>query len=98
MIATTLASVGKACGTPKTYENILTVDFAAPADASLPPASTSTLTIRMNHRREGWRTFTFTLPTLASAVAAGVPATTVAPATTQPTVDVTGIGTGKRKP
>ncbi len=82
------AWLSKACGVPKTYENVLDVTFAAAADVLLPPAGTSSLTIRLNHRREGWRSFTFTLPSLA----------TVAAGTTQPMVDVTGVDAGKRKP
>ena len=53
---------------------------------------TATLTVRLNHRREGWRSFTFTLPTASAAAAA------TAPVTTQPTVDVTGVGAVRRTP
>ena len=81
------ATLSKACGSPKTYENVLDVTFASEADSGLPPASTTSLTIRVNHRREGWRTFTFTFPTITAAAVA-----------TAPMVDVTGVGAGKQKP
>jgi hypothetical protein len=80
MVIEQQASISKACGSPPTYSNILDVKFVAPSDASLPPSSTAALTIRMNHRREGWRSFTFTLPSIASTVAGA--------ATTVPTVAV----------
>jgi hypothetical protein len=64
---------------------VLEVEFAAESDALLPPSSTPSLTIRLNHRREGWRTFTFNLPTLADAVAAQ---TQAAASTTAPPVQV----------
>jgi hypothetical protein len=59
-------SMAKACGQPRVYENVLDVRFAAASDALLPPASTSTITIRLNHRREGWRSFTFAIPAAAT--------------------------------
>jgi hypothetical protein len=51
------------------YENVLDVEFSAADDASLPPTSTASVTLRLNHRREGWNTFTFNLPSLADEVA-----------------------------
>jgi hypothetical protein len=96
--AGSMMAVAKACGSPKTYENILEVAFAAADDASLPPSSTSTLTIRLNHRREGWRTFAFVLPTLATTVANATQTATTPAATTPTSVDITGIGIGKKKP
>lgn len=76
------SSVGLACGAPPTYENVLDVKFAAPADASLPPASTSNITIRLNHRREGWRSFTFPFPTLQETVAAATQVMVAVPPST----------------
>lgn len=84
-----VSSVGLACGTPPTYENVLDVKFAAPADASLPPAATSSITIRINHRREGWRSFTFAFPTLQETLATG--------ATAPAMVDIPPSTGGKRK-
>jgi hypothetical protein len=57
--------LGKLCGATPTYENILDVAFTAADDAQLPPANTTAITLRLNHRREGWQTFTFTFPALA---------------------------------
>ena len=100
-------SIAQACAQPRVYENILDVKFTAAEDANLPAASMSSITVRLNHRREGWRTFTFAIPPVQSVITAGAPVTTTAaPATTAaapssttlPTVDITGIGTGKRKP
>ena len=87
-----------ACSAPRMYENILDVRFAAAADAGLPPGGTTTLTLRLNHRREGWRVITASLPplTTSAAAAAAVTNTVAQPGPTM--VDVTGIGLGKRKP
>jgi hypothetical protein len=86
-------SMGLACGSPPTFENVLDVKFAAPADAGLPPASTSAITIRLNHRREGWRSFTFPFPTLAETVASSAAA-----AALPTTVDIpVSTGGGKKK-
>lgn len=52
----------KACGVPPVYENVLDVTFSAADDAGLPPATLASITIRVNQRREGWRSFTFALP------------------------------------
>ena len=82
------SAIGLACGAPPTYENVLDVKFAAPADAGLPPASTASITLRINHRREGWRSFTFPFPTLVQTVAGG--------ATTAQMVEVPPV-TGGRK-
>lgn len=89
------ASIGvtraQLCGANPIYENILDIDFSAETDAELPPASTGSFTIRLGHRREGWRSFTFT-PTLASQVpAAGNVQTTVTTPTPAPRIDVTGV-------
>jgi hypothetical protein len=50
------------CGATPVYENVLDIEFTAPTDAELPASSTATVTVRLNHRREGWNTFTFTVP------------------------------------
>jgi hypothetical protein len=60
-LAAPLASF-KACGVPPVYENVLDVTFSAADDAGLPPATLAAITIRVNQRREGWRSFTFALP------------------------------------
>jgi hypothetical protein len=75
----------KLCGTTPTYENILDVAFTTADDAQLPPAATPALTLRLNHRREGWQTFTFTLPAVAPSASVTTPV--AAPAT----VDVTHV-------
>ena len=101
-LALLTGSVSKACGTPRIYENVLDVQFVAPSDAALPPSTTPSITIAMNHRREGWRSFTFAIPappalTAGAATTGAAPAVTTAPSA--PTmVDVTGIGTARRKP
>jgi hypothetical protein len=50
------------CGATPMYENVLAVGFTAASDTELPASSTATITIRLNHRREGWNTFTFAVP------------------------------------
>ncbi|HWP38445.1 MAG TPA: hypothetical protein VNL18_12915 [Gemmatimonadales bacterium] len=77
-------TVGKLCGATPTFENILDVQFTAESDASLPAAGTTSLTLRLNHRREGWHTFTYAIP---ATLAAGV--TNVTGAVTQPTTTLT---------
>ena len=85
--ASTTVSLASVCGNPRTYENILDVRFIAETDDALPPSTTSSITVRLNHRREGWRSFTLAIP-------AEPPPAVI----TAPMVDVTGIGTGKKKP
>lgn len=87
MLVTSAGSVSKACAQPRTYENVLDVRFAAASDPSLPSASLSSITVRMNHRREGWRSFTFAIPPVPP------PATQSAPM-----VEVPMIGSGTRRP
>ncbi|MDH5235328.1 MAG: hypothetical protein OEW77_10235, partial [Gemmatimonadota bacterium] len=82
-------SRSKLCGADPVIENVLDIAFSAPADDQLPPSSTATITVRLNHRREGWRSFTYSLPSLAAAAAQAAATTTaVAPAVT---VDVTKV-------
>lgn len=87
------ASMAKACGLPRVYENVLDVRFTALADASLPAPGTTSLTIRLSHRREGWRSFVFALPAQPT-LASTLPSTQATPAM----VDVTGVNVGKKKP
>jgi hypothetical protein len=83
------------CGAEPVYENILDVAFVTETDAQLPPSSTAALTIRINHRREGWRSFTFALPSLSSTVAQQ-PQATVNVAAPPVMVDVTRPSAGRR--
>jgi hypothetical protein len=80
------------CGATPTYENVLAVSFTAASDASLPSASTGTITLRMNHRREGWQTFTFTVPPPVPPTVARTPIPPPPPTAPPVTkVDVTGV-------
>ena len=81
------------CGEKPVYENIFDVEFVGQTDAELPAGPTASLTLRLNHIREGWRSFTFTLPTLASQAAVGVITSANIPTTQSPSysIDVTGI-------
>ncbi|MGH7639027.1 MAG: hypothetical protein ACREOK_15360 [Gemmatimonadaceae bacterium] len=100
-LAVTTISKAQACRKPAVYENILDVRFAAESDAALPVPGTSSITVRLNHRREGWRSFTFTIPPEAPLVVTAAPTvvnTAPTVATPPPTVDITGIGMSKRKP
>jgi hypothetical protein len=86
------ATVGKLCGSSPTFENILEVQFSAESDASLPAASMPTLTLRLNHRREGWHTLTYSLPQ-PSLVTSADPVSAAAAAVTQPAVPGTTAAT-----
>jgi len=69
-------SVRTLCGAVPTYENVLRIDFTAPTDAGLPASATTDVTVRINHRREGWNTFTWQIPSAIAPIAT-VPVTTV---------------------
>ena len=69
-------SVRALCGAVPTYENVLRIDFTAPTDAGLPASATTDVTVRINHRREGWNTFTWQIPSAIAPIAT-VPVTTV---------------------
>jgi hypothetical protein len=108
-IAIDSKSASRACISPRTYENILDVAFSAVNDSELPPSATSNITVRLNHRREGWRSFTFAIPappSVANTVVttAGSTSTTSATtgaattSTTSTMVDVTGVSVAKKKP
>lgn len=83
------------CGAAPVYENILDVEFVTETDAQLPPINTPSLTIRINHRREGWRSFTFAVPSLASQ-SAQQPQAGANLAPPPVTVDVTRPSSGRR--
>lgn len=94
-------TVQQLCGGSPVYENLLRITFSAPADASLPAANLASITVRLNHRREGWQTFTFTIPQLSvMAVAPGAMSTTPTTSTpsivTAPKVDITTVPVGRR--
>ncbi len=82
------ATVLKLCGATPTYENLLNVEFTAPTDAGLPASSTAAVTVRLNHRREGWHTFTWQIPSAIVQIV-DTPVTTTQSTTPPPTVDVT---------
>jgi hypothetical protein len=81
-------TVGKLCGAEPTYENILKIEFSAATDAELPASSTANVTVRLNHRREGWYTYTWQIPPAYTQVV-DVPTTTTQATTAPTTVDVT---------
>jgi hypothetical protein len=90
-------TIGKLCGSTPTFENVLDIRFSAESDASLPGAATPTVMVRLNHRREGWYSFTYNIPAPPAvtnvAPVAGVaqPPTTTTPTVTTPVIDVTKV-------
>jgi hypothetical protein len=94
------ATVGKLCGATPTFENILNIRFSSESDAALPGAAAPTVTVRLNHRREGWYSFTYSIPapppitTNVDATAGAVTqptSTTTTTVVTSPTIDVTKV-------
>lgn len=78
------------CSQPTVYDNVLAVTFSAADDASLPAATTPSITIRLNHRREGWQTFTFAIPQpIVATPPGGITTPPPPPPPPPPTVDVT---------
>jgi hypothetical protein len=81
------------CGATPVYENVLDIEFTAADDAQLPASGAPSISVRLNHRREGWNTFTFTVPP--PPTLADLPLTEVGPVGPPPppapnqTVDVT---------
>ena len=82
------ATVGKLCGATPALENLLDIQFSAESDASLPAAGSPTISVRLNHRREGWHTFTYNIPAPVSVAAAAADVTVVTGAITQPTTTI----------
>ena len=96
MVAAVGLTLEQLCGKTPVYENLLRITFSAPADASLPAANLASITVRLNHRREGWQSFTFSIPQpTVAAVAPGVVTTTTTTTPTTPKVDVTTVPAGR---
>ncbi|HXV87165.1 MAG TPA: hypothetical protein VD793_10720, partial [Gemmatimonadales bacterium] len=87
------ATVGKLCGTQPTFENILDITFTSDSDDTLPAATAPTISVRLNHRREGWHSFTYNVPAPSVAAAVAGAVTAVAGAAIQPTAPTTTVVT-----
>lgn len=103
-LGTTLAS---ACGDKPIFENVLEVAFSAATDAELPAAAAGSVTVRLQHRREGWQSFSYTIPappppppvaTTGPAGPRGGPAGPIGGVVPPQTADVTPPPVGRRRP